>query len=297
MAVDRSTDAALRIRCPACAADGTHAKEVPLTLATRPGRWRICHRCRAYFLAERYSALDEAAHTERRPWGQLIAGQALNRHKRRMFRAILDLLADACPPPARLLDVGCSFGGFLLEARARGYAVRGTDLVPTAVEFVRARGMTAHTATTVAELADIADGMIDVVTCLDCNYYWPDQRAEIAAIRRKLRPRGVLLMRTSTKAWMLRGGLALRAPFPWLGTHVVTRAANDHRFCMPFPTLLSVLADEGFRVRRVSVMAALHSLRAGPLVLVAFGLGAVSWHLFRIMLAPGAVVIAERHDG
>ena len=43
--------------------------------------------------------------------------------------------------PGRLLEVGCSFGAFLLAARARGWEVRGVDLSPFAAKACEEAGL------------------------------------------------------------------------------------------------------------------------------------------------------------
>jgi 2-polyprenyl-3-methyl-5-hydroxy-6-metoxy-1,4-benzoquinol methylase len=49
----------------------------------------------------------------------------------------LDLLEEVCGDPGTLLEVGCSYGHFLAEARGRGWKVRGIELSGVAVEFGR----------------------------------------------------------------------------------------------------------------------------------------------------------------
>jgi 2-polyprenyl-3-methyl-5-hydroxy-6-metoxy-1,4-benzoquinol methylase len=58
--------------------------------------------------------------------------------RRRQARAILAMLARHVRPGARLLDVGCSFGFFLLEARRAGFRVEGLEPDPQAIERARA---------------------------------------------------------------------------------------------------------------------------------------------------------------
>jgi 2-polyprenyl-3-methyl-5-hydroxy-6-metoxy-1,4-benzoquinol methylase len=80
-----------------------------------------------------------------------------------------------------LLDVGCSYGGFLLRAQREGYRVRGMDIVPEAVEYVRRLGIPCDRAASVDDL-DIPANSLGIVTALDCNYYWQSQTKELRAI-------------------------------------------------------------------------------------------------------------------
>jgi SAM-dependent methyltransferase len=70
------------------------------------------------------------------------------------------------------------------------------------VEQMRADGFGCHVAASVDELR-IANGSLDVVSVLDCNYYWPNQIPELRAIRRKLQPGGLLVVRVVDKSWTL----------------------------------------------------------------------------------------------
>src|SRR5262249_43557353 len=151
----------------------------------------------------------------------------LNETKASMFQSVLRLL-ERHGAGTRLLDVGCSYGGFLQLAHSHGYDASGVDIVPEAVEYVRQRGLQCQVAPTVADLS-IADGSVDVVSALDCNYYWPSQITELRAIRAKLRPQGLLVMRVVDKSWLLRIGLATRTWWGSFGNRLCERAVNDHR--------------------------------------------------------------------
>ena len=78
------------------------------------------------------------------PWGQLQAGIQLNDFKKRMYDAALAGIKLHAPDAKTILDVGCSFGGFLLEARKLGYEGAGVDIVPEAVDYVKQQGFAAE---------------------------------------------------------------------------------------------------------------------------------------------------------
>jgi SAM-dependent methyltransferase len=181
-------------RCPVC--------DVPLDIEALPAvvvrlprsRWVKCPACHSFFAAETYDAEREARDGRTKTWGGIESGIALGRAKQPMFDAILRVLRSAAPPGGSLLDVGCSYGSFMERARDAGYQVRGVDLLPDAVDYVRNRGLVCDRAASVRDL-NIADDSQDVVSVLDCNYYWPNQRHELRAIWKRLRPGGLLAMR------------------------------------------------------------------------------------------------------
>src|SRR5436190_18523262 len=57
----------------------------------------------------------------------------------RMRETVWRALTEACPPGARLLDLGCGTGIDAIELARRGYSVLATDWSPQMVERTRAR--------------------------------------------------------------------------------------------------------------------------------------------------------------
>jgi 2-polyprenyl-3-methyl-5-hydroxy-6-metoxy-1,4-benzoquinol methylase len=106
---------------------------------------------------------------------------------------LLDLVAPHVPA-GRLLDVGCGPGLLLDEARRRGYATAGLELMPSAARHARqALGLD------VREIAledfDEPDGF-DVVVLADVIEHLDDPVAGVAHAARLLRPGGVLCVVT-----------------------------------------------------------------------------------------------------
>jgi SAM-dependent methyltransferase len=99
------------------------------------------------------------------------------------------------PHKHQLLDIGCSSGLFLDEARLAGFEVYGAELSPDTAAFARN-----HFGLEVCagdwRQAGFADATFDVVTLFDVVEHLPDPLGELAAIRRLLRPGGLLLQST-----------------------------------------------------------------------------------------------------
>ena len=232
-----------RTRCPVCERElDTGSLQPTIVLKTPRGdqAWKRCPGCRSFFAAERYDPEKEVEHTRTRPWGMVESGVLLNEDKAPMFEAILRRLRDHPPKGCTLLDIGCSYGGFLKKARKEGYLVREIDIVPEAVEYVRNQGITCDCAKSVGDL-DIPDNSQSVITVLDCNYYWPSQRKELRAIRSKLCPDGLLAMRVVDTSWAIQLGLWLRKFLPAVGQRLCEKAAYDHRVSIPVQSLLRVV--------------------------------------------------------
>lgn len=282
-------------KCSACGRLGESFNSTfPIASGRGLKRWKRCASCKAYFLVESYEPVKEVVHTKKTAWGREDTGTELNNFKKKMFLSVLDLIRKNCPPPATLLDVGCSYGGFLSEARKAGYSVRGSDIVPTAVEYVRAQGISADVCFSIGELS-VEDNSLDVITCLDSHYYWPDQAAELGHAYTKLRPGGYLAMRVVDKSWMFSIGLKLRKVSNPAGEKLIKAAVNDHRFSMPFPSLLDVIKSAGFDIVYASPRGAIHSNQSKLRVKISFMLGALVWLAGkRKFLAPGALVLATK---
>lgn len=285
-----------QINCPACGELSSQSPDIFHIISARGLKpWKRCLKCEAYFLVESYVANQEAAHLKEEACGREDTGRELNVFKDRMFQSVIGLLNRHCPPPASLLDVGCSYGGFLMKAQETGYNVRGVDIIPRAVEYLKEQNIPAEVCFSIGELASVSDASLDVVTCLDCHIYWPNQYTELRHAIRKLKPGGYLVMRVVDKSWMFSLGLLLRRFSMAVGNKTIRNAINDHRFSMPLRSLLRVIQDTGFEVRYASPRGAIHSDRTRFPVKLSFALGTLLWEAgIKTFLAPGALVLARK---
>ncbi|MCE7949274.1 MAG: class I SAM-dependent methyltransferase [Chloroflexi bacterium CFX4] len=281
--------------CPACGSDNSKAVPIPFTPSNRAVQvWHQCGMCHAFFSSEPYQFEAEVAHTQQMAWGQSNTGTQLNIYKRRVYGAALDLLAGHISGSAAILDVGCSYGGFMLEAQARGYQVIGCDIVAEAVQYVRSLGLEAHISPSVAAFSRHVQKTFDAVTCIDVNCYWHNQPEELHAIHAILRPQGYLLMRVIDKSWLFGLGVRVARLHLSTGKRLMRAAVNDHRHSMPMKSLLRLLKKQGYRVLYASPKGALHSDQARRAVRVAFQLGAFIHRVSGLYLAPGALILAQK---
>ena len=116
---------------------------------------------------------------------------------RRIARQHAKLLRRSVREPQglRLLDIGCSSGLFLDEARAAGFEVRGAELSAETAAFARSHfGLEVHPGDWRG--CGFAEASFDVITLFDVIEHLPDPSAELCAIRRLLKPGGLLLQST-----------------------------------------------------------------------------------------------------
>jgi SAM-dependent methyltransferase len=94
----------------------------------------------------------------------------------------------------RLLEVGCAYGFFLMEA-ARYFDVAGIELAVDAAEHGRRAGLNVMQGTAdEARLRQI--GPVDVIVLLDVIEHLPDPRETLALCRRQLNPGGIIVITT-----------------------------------------------------------------------------------------------------
>jgi SAM-dependent methyltransferase len=284
--------------CPACGASSSASASIP-RYEFESGRgivgWTRCADCQTYFLADDYDPSLETDHTRNMAWGNEAAGVALNQKKSRGFVSALDQIEALGYHGGRLLDVGCSFGGILLEARKRGFEGAGVDIVPEAVEWVRQQGFAAQQCSSLSDCTLYSeDNPADVITVLDAHIYWPDQPAELAAAWRLLRDDGLLLIRAVTKSSYITTGRAVGAVSSSLSKKLIRRAIADHRFSMPLKSLLKTVTQAGFEVVQATPKGAQHTDGMALPARAAFAMGTLLWHGLGVSIAPTTLVFARK---
>jgi SAM-dependent methyltransferase len=131
----------------------------------------------------------------------------------RRFAATARIRADArlrrletLVPPGRILEVGCSFGAFLLAARERGWEVAGVDLSPFAAAACAEAGLAVREGT--LESSGFPAESFDAVYLSETVEHLPDPRATVRSAAGALRAGGILAIGTANHrslARLLRG--------------------------------------------------------------------------------------------
>ena len=99
-----------------------------------------------------------------------------------------------------VFDVGAAYGHFVKYAQERGLSAAGSDISSRAVKVGRERLQVELHAGTLSQLA-LPDESVDAVVSLDTFYYVADPRAELAAMRRLVRPGGLIVLRLRNCSW------------------------------------------------------------------------------------------------
>jgi 2-polyprenyl-3-methyl-5-hydroxy-6-metoxy-1,4-benzoquinol methylase len=96
-------------------------------------------------------------------------------------------------PGGRLLDVGCSGGGYLLEMRKLGWQVEGVEMDPD-VERFEQLGLDVRSGLAEVALAEFPDERFDVVTAWHVLEHVFDPSRVLSEAYRILKPGGVLML-------------------------------------------------------------------------------------------------------
>lgn len=96
----------------------------------------------------------------------------------------------------RLLDVGCGIGFFVKVARDAGWDAHGCEISPVAVRIGQERLGLAQLHVGRVEDAGFVQSSFDVITLWDVIEHLPDPVSLLVALRRLLRPGGLLFVQT-----------------------------------------------------------------------------------------------------
>ncbi len=105
----------------------------------------------------------------------------------------------------RLLEIGCGFGDFLLEASSHGFAVEGLEYSPHAVETANRRLSKRAVQTGSLESHELSAAYYDVAVAFDVIEHVRDPAYALACLHRSLKPEGLLVLATpSLDSWSRR---------------------------------------------------------------------------------------------
>lgn len=128
-------------------------------------------------------------YSDLRVWGE---------RRKKIFADVLPLLKSR--GVCKVFDVGAAMGHFVKYAREMGLEAAGSDISSRAVEVGREQLRVELYAGAINELSLPAES-VDAIVSLDTFYYVPEPRAELDAMRRLLKPGGVMVLRLRNCLW------------------------------------------------------------------------------------------------
>jgi 2-polyprenyl-3-methyl-5-hydroxy-6-metoxy-1,4-benzoquinol methylase len=157
--------------------------------------------------------------------------------RRLTFRRDLGLIQHYAGKIGRILDIGCSTGGLLLEAKDLGWQTAGIDLSHWAVEKCKQHGLTGvHEGTIQTYPGEQAS--TDVVTMLDYIEHDPDIGHTLDAVSHLLCQNGILYVTTPDSGSLVAKLFGRR----WWGINAL------HLTLFSRSTIKKLLEKHGFEV-------------------------------------------------
>jgi len=115
--------------------------------------------------------------------------------RRKSARSILEMLPQFKLKDKKLIDIGCSTGFLLDEARKLGWEVSGVELSEWAAKYAKEKfGLNIYNSS--LKKANIPNNSYDVAIMLDTIEHVLDPRAVLFEIQRILKPGGILYVNT-----------------------------------------------------------------------------------------------------
>ncbi|MGH9467963.1 MAG: class I SAM-dependent methyltransferase [Terriglobales bacterium] len=125
------------------------------------------------------------------------------------FLAAMEALTEG----RTLLEVGCSYGNFLCQARERGWQVAGVEISEEAARAARSKGLKVYSGLLAERMEELGCGQWSAVCLWHVVEHVPDVHALMDDIFRLLSPGGVVLLRTPNAAgW---GAKVFRGHWQW----------------------------------------------------------------------------------
>jgi 2-polyprenyl-3-methyl-5-hydroxy-6-metoxy-1,4-benzoquinol methylase len=154
----------------------------------------------------------------------------------------LDELARCYPKPGRLLEVGCSYGGFLDQARRCGWDVTGIELSQKAAEYATRELELPVFSSSLQDQIRRLEEPYDVVVMFHVIEHVAEPLALLESCRKLIKPGGLLILKTPNVASSI-------AKFTGALWHWVSPPA--HLYLYSPQTIGKLLHRSGFRLTKL----------------------------------------------
>jgi 2-polyprenyl-3-methyl-5-hydroxy-6-metoxy-1,4-benzoquinol methylase len=228
-----------QVACALCGADDTRPRHHKFNLIVVQ-----CNRCRLVYTNPRLPK-DHlwTRYSEDYFWDEYMRDLEIGRDGRVDLdrfavhhRPLLTLFQIYHPPPGRLLEVGAAAGLFMKSAERAGWTVQGLEPLPAPATFARERlGLDVLQET--VESAPFAEATFDAVAMFETIEHVLDPVAVLRAVRRLMRPRGLLVLTTPNWEALTRHAL---------GRQWAVISPAEHLYYFSEATLTAMLTRAGF---------------------------------------------------
>ncbi len=261
----------------------------PLSLS-----WWECGACSGWFVWPVPTPSEIESHCDRANYNDPSQARVISAGKKMLHGRLLSQMAK-WTVPGRLLDVGCSFGEFMLLARADGWVPSGFDPYGPAAASVAQKGFEVR-CEWVLEKADFPDKHFAAVVAIDSFYYVWNPYQTLQTFHGLLRPGGVLAMRVTNKHAILK--LARSLSLPEKGRDARLTALLKGQFhSIGVNRLGQILRGIGFdrlRIEPFATTAEWNNLSLGTRAAYSLAQMLYTATFGNVNLSPGALLFARK---
>lgn len=285
------------MRCPACGNLTESHRSIKIYNPNFKSavEYTKCEICKSYFTnINNYTKTYEET-LPHKYYAKVSTGLILENYKTLLYKHIIDICLNTIPPPASLLDIGCGFGGLLFTAKTNNYNVSGVDINPIGIDYAKNKGYKVYLDNPVNFLTNTEE-KFEIITCLDTNCYFEDQKSVLMSAYNKLSRGGILVLRYNDHRWLFDIGLMVRKINLKIGNKIILPAIRDFRFTMKPAELIKLMENIGFKILRVSTNK-IHSSEAPWFIKLNYIIGGILWKLFRIYCTTGVIIVGKKPIG
>lgn len=258
--------------------------------------WWECEDCSGWFVWPVPTPSEIESHCNRANYNDPSQARVVSEGKKTLHMRLLSQMAK-WTAPGRLLDVGCSFGEFMLLARADGWEPSGFDPYGPAAALVAQKGFDVR-CEWVLEKAGFLDRHFAAVTAIDSFYYVWNPYKTLQTFHDLLLPGGVLAMRVTNKHAML--SLARCLSMPGEGRDARLTAILKGQFhSIGVNRLEEILRGIGFdrvEIEPFATTAQWNTLSLGTRTAYSVAQGLYKGTFGRVNLSPGVLIFAQKES-